>query len=537
MARECLPAGMAGGQLTATPPDMNLIDFFDKSALLHANRPVLTCDGDSWTYRDADTIATRIARGLRDFGVVRETKCAVISRNDPYAFMAMLGILKAQGTWVPLNPANGEDENLYIVDFFDVEVLFYQRELSDFARIVAEKVPRVRHFICVDGESEPGAGLAQWAAEQSAQPIQVPWEPDAMCWLRGTGGTTGRPKGVMNTNRNFETTIANFAAKLRFDGYPINLACAPLSHAAGVVAMITIALAGTIVIHRRFNPREVLAAIPRHAISFLYVPPTALYAMLSQPDVREFDYSSLRHLIYGAAPTAASKLREAVEVFGPVMTQAYGQTEVPTSVTYLDPSDLVDREGRIIEKRLLSCGRPTPFARVALMNDDGQHVPAGAIGEIVVQGGLVMRGYYKNPDATTDVWSNGWHHTGDLAYQDEDGFVYICDRKKEMIITGGYNVYPLEVEQVVLSHPAVQDCAVVGVPDAKWGESIKAVVELKQGRHVGAEELIELCKQRIGSVKAPKSVEFTESLPRSPAGKVMRKEVRKAYWTGGTRNV
>ena len=516
---------------------MNLIDYFDKSAALHPDRIVLACDGNTWTYRQAADFVTRIGHGLHGFGVARETKCAVISRNDPYAFMVMLGILKAQGTWVPLNPANAVEENIYIVDAFDVEVLFYQRDLADFARGVRERLSQVKHFVCIDGDEQPDIGLAEWAAQQLSQPITLPWEPDAMCWLRGTGGTTGRPKGVMNTNRNFETTIANFSAKLRFDRYPINLACAPLSHAAGVIAMITIALAGTIVIHRRLDAHAVLTAIAQHRISFLYVPPTALYSMLSQTDVREFDYSTLRHLIYGAAPTAASKLREAIEVFGPVMTQAYGQTEVPTSVTYLGPEDLIDDQGRVIEKRLLSCGRPTPFARVALMDDDGQIVAPGAVGEIVVQGGLVMRGYYKNPEATAEVSVHGWHHTGDLAYQDDEGFVYICDRKKEMIITGGYNVYPLEVEQVVLSHPAVQDCAVIGVPDAKWGEAIKAVIELKPGRTLDADEIIALCKERIGSVKTPKSVAFIDSLPRSPAGKVMRKEVRKSYWSDQSRKV
>jgi acyl-CoA synthetase (AMP-forming)/AMP-acid ligase II len=253
--------------------------------------------------------------------------------------------------------------------------------------------------------------------------------------------------------------------------------------------------------------------------------------------VRDFDYSSLKHFLYGAAPSSSTKLREALDVFGPVMTQAYGQTEVPSSVTFMSPADHFDKNGNVNEKRLLSCGRPTPFARVALMDDQGNFVPRGNIGEIVVQGGLVMRGYYKNPQATADTSKYGWHHTGDLAYQDEEGFIYICDRKKEMIITGGYNVFPLEVEQVLLSHPAVQDCAVVGVPDAKWGEAIKAVVELKDGHTVAADDLIALCKQRIGSIKTPKSVDFTDLLPRSPVGKVMRKEVRKRYWTGQGRAV
>jgi acyl-CoA synthetase (AMP-forming)/AMP-acid ligase II len=203
----------------------------------------------------------------------------------------------------------------------------------------------------------------------------------------------------------------------------------------------------------------------------------------------------------------------------------------------MGPNEHFDAHGQIIEKRLQSCGRPSPFARVALMDDEGHFVRQGTIGEIVVQGGLVMRGYYKNSEATAEASLYGWHHTGDLAYQDEDGYLYICDRKKEMIITGGFNVYPLEVEQVVLSHAAVQDCAVVGVPDEKWGEAIKAVVELKQGCSVDAEALIWFCKERLGSVKTPKSVEFVESLPKSSVGKVLRKEVRKRYWIGHDRRI
>lgn len=516
---------------------MNLIDFFDKSACCHPQRPLYIFDDRPWSYRETSELATRIAHGLKDLGVVRESKCAVLSRNDPRAFTALLGILKAQGTWVPLNVGNGTEENLYILDFFDVEVLFYQKEFEDFAQLVQARLPRVKAFICLDAPGSLGPALEEWASRHRADPIHLAWDPDAVCMLRGTGGTTGRPKGVMNTNRNFEVAIANYLAGLRFDAPPVFLAAPPLSHAAGILAFIVIALAGTLVIHRKFDPQETLAAIGRHRVSFIYLPPTAIYTLLSQPNVCDFDYSSLRHFIYGAAPTSAAKLREAIEVFGPVMTQAYGQTEVPSSVTFMGPADHFDAQGNIDEKRLLSCGRPTPFARVALMDDNGQRVSPGNIGEIVVQGGLVMKGYYKNPEATREVSKFGWHHTGDLAYQDEQGFIYICDRKKDMIITGGYNVYPLEVEQVILSHPSVQDCAVVGVPDEKWGEAIKAVVELKPQLHVTAEELIALCKQRIGSVKAPKSVDFIDLLPRSPVGKVMRKEVRKRYWTGQSRNV
>jgi acyl-CoA synthetase (AMP-forming)/AMP-acid ligase II len=516
---------------------MNLIDFFDKSARFFPERDCLICDEHRWSYREVDLLARRIANGLRAAGAVRETKCAVVSRNDPIAFISMLGILKAEATWVPLNPANAADENRYILEFFDVEVLFFQKDSEAFAAEVRELLPQVRHFFCIDGESTLGPQVTGWAQAQSDAVMPLAWCPEGVCWLRGTGGTTGRPKGVMNSNRNFETTIANFIARLRFDDVPMQLASAPLSHAAGVLAMVNIALGGTLVILRGFDAQQTLAAIERYRIAWLYLPPTALYSLLSQPNVTSFNYKSLRYFIYGAAPSAQAKLREAIEVFGPVLAQCYGQTEVPTSVTYLAPEDHVDADGRTLDQRLLSCGRPTPFARVALLDDDGHEVATRAIGEICVQGSLVMSGYYKNADATAEIGAYGWHHTGDLAWQDEEGFIYICDRKKEMIISGGYNVYPLEVEQVVLSFAAVEDCAVVGVPDAKWGEAIKAVIQLKAGQSVDAATVIALCREKLGPVKAPKSIEFVDELPRSPAGKVMRKAVRSRYWDGQERKV
>ncbi len=516
---------------------MNLIDFFDRAAARHPGRDFAISDASTWTYGEMSDFATRIGNGLKALGMGRETKCAVLSRNDPLAFAAFLGILKAQGVWVPVHTGNGAAENQHLLEFFDVEILFYAREFEDFARQAKTRLPAIRELICLDAASEFSPGLHAWAEKQTRTAIRLDWDPEGMCMLRGTGGTTGQPKGVMNTNRNFACTLANFYARLAFDAPPVYLAAAPLTHAAGVFAWVAIAFGGTLVMHRKFDAARVLEAIGRHRVSMLYLPPTAIYALMSQQNAMDYDYSSLRHFIYGAAPTASTKLREAIHLFGNVMTQCYGQTEVPTSVTMLTPAEHLDARGMVDEKRLLSCGRPSPFVRVELMDQAGRIVDQGEIGEIVVQGDLVMKGYYKNPEATAEVSDHGWHHTGDLARQDEDGFLYIVDRAKDMIITGGFNVYPLEVEQVILGHPGVQDCAVVGVPNEKWGEAIKAVVELKPGHSVDAEVLMALCKEKIGSVKTPKSIDFVASMPRSAVGKVMRKKVRKPYWEGRERQV
>jgi acyl-CoA synthetase (AMP-forming)/AMP-acid ligase II len=267
------------------------------------------------------------------------------------------------------------------------------------------------------------------------------------------------------------------------------------------------------------------------------MPPTLIYILLAHPDIGKYDYSSLRNLVYASAPMSVDKLVEAVEVFGPVLTQTYGQAEAAMICTFFSPRDHAEALEGNKRHRLASCGKATPLMRVEVMDDDGRLLPRGERGEIVVRGGLVMKGYYKNPQATAEVSTFGWHHTGDIGVIDEDGFVYIVDRKKDMIISGGFNVFPSEVEQVLWSHPAVQDCAVIGVPDEKWGEAVKAVVELKPDAKAEAAELIALAREKLGGVKAPKSVDFVATLPRSPVGKVLKKDLRATYWAGRERKI
>jgi acyl-CoA synthetase (AMP-forming)/AMP-acid ligase II len=241
--------------------------------------------------------------------------------------------------------------------------------------------------------------------------------------------------------------------------------------------------------------------------------------------------------MYGAAPMSVEKLKKAIEVWGPIMAGGYGQTEAPASISNLPPDHHFVNGKIAADERLSSVGRPNPLIRVEMMNDANQILPRGETGEICVKGDLVMKGYYKQPDKTAETIVNGWLHTGDVGHIDAEGYLHITDRKKDMIISGGFNVYPSEVEQVIWSHPAVQDCAVIGVPDEKWGEAVKAVVELNVGQTVSAEEIIALCKAKLGSVMAPKSVDFIATLPRSPVGKVLKKDLRKQYWEGAQRKI
>jgi acyl-CoA synthetase (AMP-forming)/AMP-acid ligase II len=286
-----------------------------------------------------------------------------------------------------------------------------------------------------------------------------------------------------------------------------------------------------------FDAAKVVNAIETEGVTHMFLPPTAIYMLLAHPAIKQHDFSSLEHFIYAAAPMSVDKLKECLEVFGPVMTQTFGQAEAPMLCTFLSPQEHMVIGDPDKEKRLASCGRPTLLTPVEIMDDDGNLMPAGERGEIVVRGNLVMPGYYKNPEATAEVSTFGWHHTGDIGFKDEDGYVYIVDRKKDMIISGGFNVYPSEIEQIIWGHPAVQDCAVIGVPDEKWGEAVKAVIELKQGSSTNSDEIIALCKAKLGSVKAPKSVDFWDSLPRSAVGKVRKKDIRETFWKGRTRAI
>jgi acyl-CoA synthetase (AMP-forming)/AMP-acid ligase II len=285
------------------------------------------------------------------------------------------------------------------------------------------------------------------------------------------------------------------------------------------------------------DPVALLDMIEQHRVTELFLPPTVIYRLLETPGIEQRDLTSLRYIMYGAAPMSVGKLRQALQRFGPVMLQGYGQTEATGGIAALRPGDhFVD--GEIAgDERLSACGLPSPLYKLAIMDAQNRPMPLGETGEICVRGDNVMRGYYKQPDKTAETVIDGWLHTGDMGHLDADGFLHITDRKRDVIISGGFNVYPGEIEQVLWTHPAVLDCAVIGVPDEQWGEAVKAVVELKPGGQAGADELIALCRERLGGIKAPKSVDFVTQLPRSPVGKVLKKDLREPYWKNAGRRI
>ncbi|AFK55636.1 AMP-binding protein [Tistrella mobilis] len=516
---------------------MRLIDFFDRGAAINPDGVCLEDDEVSRSYRCVQTRSFRFANAIAAEGFGPGRMAGIYSPNCVSGFEAMLGLFRSGTAWVPVNAKNGVDENAYILDHNDVEILFYHSSFEAALDRIKALCPKIRRFICLDRAGSDGPWLEDWLADAADTDPDVTLGPDDLVGILSSGGTTGRPKGIMLTQLNWGTMIANFYAGVDPGPAPVHLLVTPMTHAAGVMAIVLMAAGARNIILPGFDAARVLDTIAREEVTHLFLPPTAIYMLLSEPGIEDRGFPSLRGFIYAAAPMAVDKLRQCLKIFGPVMMQSFGQAESPMFCTLLMPEDHLVLGDPAREHRLASCGRPTLLTPVAIMGDDGKLMPRGERGEIVVRGNLVMKGYYKNPEATADVSQHGWHHTGDVGYLDADGYLYIVDRKKDMIISGGFNVYPSEVEQVIWAHPAVQDCAVIGVPDEKWGEAVKAVIELKPGARLDPDEIIRICKQQLGSVKAPKSVAIWDELPRSPVGKVRKKDIRDVFWQGQTRKI
>ncbi|AOY99547.1 AMP-dependent acyl-CoA synthetase [Cupriavidus sp. USMAHM13] len=504
---------------------MRLVDYLDKGAQLGADAPCLTMGETELSYAQVQRISWRVARGLQRAGIRPGDKVAVLSGNDAYAFSAVFGISRAGCVWCPVNPRNEAGENAFVLDAFDCACLVFHGSYAPMVEQMRAQLSKLRVLVCLDRPQPFAPSLGEWLDGLDEQPFDVA-PPDDLAMIAGTGGTTGRPKGVMLSGRNLETMSALTLMGYPFPARPCYLALAPLTHAAGVLCLPVMTLGGRIVIMPKPDLGEFLALIERYRVTHTFLPPTLIYMLLQHEKLATTRLDSLQCFWYGAAPIAAARLEEALEKIGPVMAQLFGQTEAPMMISMMPPREHFHADGTVARRRLSSAGRPGPLVQVATMNDAGELLPAGERGEIVVRSSLVMAGYYKDPAATAEASRFGWHHTGDIGYLDEDGYLYIVDRAKDMIITGGFNVYSVEVEAVLMEHPGVQDSAVIGLPDDKWGERVVAVLQPRPGCTLAAEEVIAFVKSRIGSVKAPKQVEFWTDLPRSKVGKVIKKEVR-----------
>lgn len=530
---------------------MRIIDCFDKGAALGEEAPMFieALSGEETSHGQIKTISERAAAaivaangdGYLSGAEGSQPHIGVYSPNDPRGFACMLAGWRAGGVWVPVNSRNTVQSNIDFSNTANVSWLFYHSVFADAVATMKVQVPTLRHCICIDQPNGDDLSLEQFMAQYADQPVpDLDDDPDRLVSIMASGGTTGKSKGIVHSTRVWDTMINTAWQLMPYEGErPVHLMAAPMTHAAGGFASVLLPWGTTNVVLDKVDPVVLMESIEKYRVTHLFLPPTALYAMLAHPDVRKYDYSSLKYFLVSAAPVSPDKLREAVEVFGPCMCSCWGQAESPFFLTWLSPRDVAAGAtvpGR--EQLLKSCGKAVIANRIEVMDPKFNLLPNNESGELVMKGNLRMVEYYENPEATAEIRdSKGWQHTGDVGIRDDEGYFYIVDRIKDMIITGGFNVYSAEVEKHLNSHPTVQDCAVYGIPDEKWGEAVHATIQLKPGESVTQETIIAFCKEGLASVKSPKSIDFIEDLPRSPVGKVLKRTLRDAYWKDSDRQV
>jgi fatty-acyl-CoA synthase len=487
------------------------------------------------TFAELDARASRIANGLIALGVKPQTRVGFIGMNSDRFFEVVYGCFKANAVLVGVNWRLAPPEVVYVLNDADAEILFVGAEFTGLADRIGGELKTVRHYIAVDGPHGDWPVFEAWRDQQSSADPNLEIQPDDDLIQLYTSGTTGHPKGVQLTNANY-LNFMDAAARAGWGNYEpgdANLVAMPNFHVAGVnMGVLTTVGGATGYIMKQVDPNKVVEFIENYRIQNMFLVPAVIQFLVALPDIEQRDMSSLQRVFYGASPISDQVLLRAAKVLGAEFTQLYGMTETVGGGTYL-PAEAHDPE----KGKLRSCGLPYPGYEIKIVDGEGKTLPQGEVGEILIKCNTLMKGYWKKPEATAKAVVDGWYYSGDAGYFDAEGFLYIHDRVKDMIVSGGENIYPAEVENALMSHPAIGDAAVIGVPDERWGEAVKGIVVLKPGTEATADDIIGFCRTRIAGYKTPKSIDFVEGLPRNPSGKILRRELRDPYWAGRDRRV
>jgi len=512
---------------------MNVGHILSAAAESHPEQSAFIWGDQITSYSLANRRASALAVGLRELGLEQGDRVGVLMWNCPQLLESFFATWKAGGCLVPLNARFVADELVYHLGDPRATAVIFGEEFREMMAQIRARLPSVTHFVCA-GDPLPGQVSYEEliAANCGSGEPAVDVRDDDLAWLFYTSGTTGRPKGAMLTHGNLTFMAVGWVADLmHLEPEDVGLHAAPLTHGAGFHSLALALKASSQVILKphRFDVENFCATVTRHRVTNTWLVPTQIKILLNFSGLNKWDLSSLKWLVYGGAPMYAEDLKEALRRIGPGLVQLYGQGETPMTGTYLRPKEHVI-EGPESD-RLASCGHARSGIEVRILGEDDRELPRREVGEICVRGPTVMKGYWERPEATNEALRNGWLHTGDVGYMDEHGYVYILDRTKDMIISGGSNVYPREVEEVLLRHSAISEACVIGVPDELWGEAVKAVVVLKQGAQATAEEIIAFAAEHMAGYKKPKSVDFVTDLPKSSYSKILKRELRDRYVT------
>ena len=493
------------------------IDHFLRAAVRFPDRIAIK-DGDhEISYADLARQVNALAAGLQDIAPAPQGRVGICAYNTVEHLLAWLAVFAAGKTWVPLNPRNGNEELKRICEVTTPEIVVVDVDCTD--KLDAGSAHRLMGKPGAEDKSDTTiAALIE--KFDGHLPVRHDISLDDVQAIKFTGGSSGQPKGCMQTYRVWNTCITSMVLEFGFGQDDRNLLAAPMTHGTNTLIMPTFAVGGTQVFMGPPKPESIIDAIERDRVTSVFLPPTVIYMMMDQPGIDARDFSSLRHLIVGGAAIRKDEVPRAMKIFNNALETCFGQTEAPQIAICMRATDWQNPEN------WASTGRATCNTRVEVMDGDGNILGPGESGEIVLKGDLVMRGYLGMPDKTAETIIDGWLHTGDVGIIDARGFVYIKDRIRDVVITGGFNVYPSDVEAVLGQHPAVSECVVFGIPDRKWGEAVTAAVEVRPGSNADATEIAAFVKARLDSVKAPKVVHIVDALPRSPVGKVLRREAK-----------
>jgi long-chain acyl-CoA synthetase len=517
--------------------NQTLGDLVRRNAKNHPEKIAVVCEDTALTHKELNQRANRLANSLLAMGVEKGDRVAVLATNCLEWIEMYFGIAKTGAIADLLNFMLRPGELEYVINYTGAKVLILQSEFLEAVQSIRDNLC-VEGYILLGGAAEGMTPYDGLLAQASTREPEVPISPTDDAFIYFTGGTTGKPKGVPLSHGNIIANTVNSiieAGTKRDDSY---LLTTPIFHlAAGANIFFAAYMGCKMVVCKSFDPEQALYLTQRERITNVLLVPTMVNAVLQVPSFSKYDLSSMKLITYGASPMPIEILREGLDRFPCGFMQLYGQTEAGPCMTILPPEDHhLEGEERWV-KKLGSAGRPIINCKVRVVDAHGRDVGIGEVGEVIGQGDAIARGYWDRPEDTAETFRDGWLHTGDMATVDEDGYIYIVDRQKDMIISGGENIYPREIEELLYQHPAILECSVIGVPDDYWGESVRACVVLKAGRQATEEEIIRFCKDNLASYKKPKGIDFMEALPKSPQGKILKRELRSKYWEGRSRQV
>jgi long-chain acyl-CoA synthetase len=520
---------------------MNISQGLTHAKKIAGNHLAIVCGDTRYNWNEFDQRTDALAHGLASLNVQRGDRVAVLMLNCHRYLELYYACARMGAVIVPLNIRLARPEIVFILNDSETKVLIVDKTFASYVT-GRDTYPTVENILYNGDETPEGMLNFEELVSEGAQIQQSAdqeMEDDDISGLYYTGGTTGRAKGVMLSHKNVVSNAFHMIMATSYTGQDTYLHAGPMFHLADIASTFAVTMVGGChVFIPLFNPAHMLEAVQHEKVTTTLIVPTMINALLNHQDIDNYDISSLRRITYGGSPMPLELLKKGLQKWGPIFVQAYGMTETAPLLTMLDPQDCrVDGTPEQV-RRLASCGKESLGVEVRIVNADGEDVKPGEIGEIIARGPNIMLGYWRMPEATAAAIVDGWYHTGDLATIDEENFIYIVDRAKDMIISGGENIYCVEVENALYTHPAVLEAAVIGIPDETWGEAVHAVVVCKPGTNVSSDELISHARTQIASYKIPRSVEFrTEALPKSGAGKILKRDLREKYWEGKSRQV